>query len=384
MARLGGEPRPQRAQVVLLGTGPGSPLLLTQIAHQYLTCTDPSSPFYVDLFLSDKLVPSPILDLIPPSRRARTSTGAVLGVVDPARPWGDTARGADCVHIARKFPGNAEASQEELYDLGLAALRAGRRVARLKQGDPLVFGRVGEELLRFRSHGFEPVLVPGMSAALAGAGTAGLMLTMRGVAGGLSIGTGVGRGGKDEAVEPYERNKTRVLLMGVGRLAQLVERMLAPREERGGAYPPHTPIAVVERGSLPDQRVISTTLSNVVRAMNDIGAHRPPAMLVIGWAVLALDANNGKGDEDVLRGEGSSDAAPRSLKEDEHIVSNWLGPRGVRVREGLGEGWRALEDHFRLLAQQQHVQAAPPATVHETRDAPSLDVAGEGVANLAS
>ena len=157
------------------------------------------------------------------------------------------------------------------------------------------------------------------------------------------------------------RNRTRVLLMGVGRLVQLVERMLAPREERGGAYPPHTPIAVVERGSLPDQRAISTTLSNVVQAMNDIGAHRPPAMLVIGWAVLALDANNGKGDEDVLRGESSSDAASRSLKEGECIVSKGLRPRGVRVREGLGEEWRALEDHFRLLAQQQHLQAAPPA-----------------------
>jgi len=208
----------------------------------------------------------------------------------------------------------------------------------LKQGDPVVYGRAGEEVLYFRSHGFEPLVIPGVSSALAAPTFAGIPVTQRGVAESFMVCTGVGRRGKDVQLPGYERARTLIVLMGVARLPQVVqaltEEVQGGRRE-GAAYPLHTPIAIIERASMPDQRVVASTLRDVVRALESAGEQRPPGMIVIGWAVLALWR---KGDVGVLDdgGEGT----------DEERVRRWLESKdnaAWRVCEGLDSGWEDFQ-----------------------------------------
>ncbi|KAG2110697.1 uroporphyrin-III C-methyltransferase, partial [Suillus clintonianus] len=183
-------PPPKKGRILLVGSGPGHPSLLTIATHNALTK-------YADLVLSDKLVPAAVLALIPQTVEVR---------------------------IARKFPGNAEGAQSEMMDAAVEAAQRGLTVVR--QGDPVVYGRAGEEVLFFRAHGFEPLVVPGVSSALAA-----------------------------------------------------------------------SPIAIIERGSMPDQRVVASTLGDICEALDCAGEQRPPGMMVVGWAVLALQ---GTGDTSVL------------------------------------------------------------------------------------
>ncbi|KAG8832743.1 hypothetical protein FRC17_000753, partial [Serendipita sp. 399] len=208
----------------------------------------------------------------------------------------------------------------------------------LKQGDPAVYGRVGEEILYFRKRGFESVVVPGISSAIAGPMLAGIPVTQRGVAESVVVCTGVGRGGKLARLPGYVRSRTVVLLMGVARLDSLLETLMGSqieennKEEEGGrergvregdAYPANVPIAVIERASMPDQRVVFATLESVGEAMKSVGEQRPPGMIVIGWSVLALD---GEGDVEVL----TEDA-----KLDDARTRRWLGGARWSVREGF-------------------------------------------------
>ncbi|KIM38169.1 hypothetical protein M413DRAFT_20076 [Hebeloma cylindrosporum] len=287
-------------RILLVGSGPGHPSLLTIATQTALTQL-------ADLVLSDKLVPAAVLSIIPNHVQVR---------------------------IARKFPGNAEGAQTEMMEAAVEAAKRGLTVVRLKQGDPVVYGRAGEEVLYFRSHGFEPLVIPGVSSALAAPTFAGIPVTQRGVAESFIVCTGVGRKGKEVQLPPYERARTLVVLMGVARLSQVIDALVdtsGANTRRGGqAYPLHTPIAIIERASMPDQRVISSTLKDIVKALDSNGEQRPPGMMIIGWAVLAL---NGQGDMGVLDDNGES--------QDETRVQRWLGngSLGWIVREGLETGW---------------------------------------------
>ncbi|KAL1739480.1 uroporphyrin-III C-methyltransferase [Schizophyllum fasciatum] len=281
-----GEPARQ-GRILLVGSGPGHPSLLTVATRDALTT-------HADLVLSDKLVPAAVLELIPSTVEVR---------------------------IARKFPGNNDGAQAEMMEQAVAAAREGRTVVRLKQGDPV--------------HGFEPVVVPGVSSALAGPTFAGVPVTQRGVAESLMVCTGVGRKGRDVQLPGYERARTTVILMGVARLPHVVEALTDHAEttrRSGPAYPPHTPIAIVERASMPDQRVVYSTLKDIVLAMESSGEQRPPGMIVLGWAVLALWE---KGDVEVLEEGGEA--------KDEERIRRWLGEDASwRVREGLDAQWAGL------------------------------------------
>lgn len=297
-------PAPGKGRIILLGTGPGSPLLLTRIAYLFLT-SPPGSPYHVDLFLCDKLVPQDILALIPTKERR------------------------DAVVIARKYPGNAEHAQDELMRLAVEGAAAGKVVMRMKQGDPYLYGRGGEELLHFRAAGFEALVIPGLSSALAGPTICGVPVTQRGVAESMVLCTGVGRGGRDVKVDGYERGKTLVVLMGVARLDALIVSLL---QHKDSPYPSHLPIALIERASSPDQRIISSTLENISDVLKGLDAHRPPGMLVVGWGVMCLD---GKGDMNILDDDDN-------LAGDLERVMRWAGPSGFRMKEGLGEEWRKV------------------------------------------
>ncbi|KAF8481704.1 tetrapyrrole methylase [Russula ochroleuca] len=293
-------PSSHRGAIFLVGSGPGHPGLLTVATHDVLTKQ-------ANLVLSDKLVPEAVLDLIPKS-------------VD--------------IRIARKFPGNAEGAQQEMMEAAVDAASRGLTVVRLKQGDPTVYGRVGEEILYFRERGYESVVVPGISSALAGPVLAGIPITQRGAAESFIVCTGVGRQGQDVVLPGYERTRTLIILMGVARIGQVLETLLTPHtagRRDGPPYPAHTPIAIIERASMPDQRVITSTLTHITTALESNGSQRPPGMIVVGWSVLSLWAS---GDVTILN-KGAE-------QEDESRIERWLGGQSWRVIEGFIGGWERV------------------------------------------
>ncbi|KAF2273699.1 uroporphyrin-III C-methyltransferase [Westerdykella ornata] len=237
--------RPGR--IILAGSGPGNPDLLTRAAHKAILSAD--------VVLADKLVPGPILDLVP--RRAT-------------------------VHIAKKFPGNADKAQEELLELGLEGVKAGHTVVRIKQGDPYIYGRGGEEYDFFSSHGYTPIVLPGITSALSAPLFAAIPPTHRSVADQVLICTGTGRKGAAPDHPEYVESRTVVFLMALHRLSSLVETLTTAK-----GYPKETPCAVLERASCPDQRVIRTTLENVCAAV-EVEGSRPPGLLVVGKACSVL------------------------------------------------------------------------------------------------
>lgn len=291
-------------KIFLVGSGPGHPSLLTIATHTCLTSL-------ADVVLSDKLVPSAVLDLIPKSVT---------------------------VHIARKFPGNADGAQQELMELGVAAAREGKTVVRLKQGDPVVYGRAGEEVLYFRSHGIEPIVVPGVSSALAGPTFAGIPVTQRGAAESFVVCTGVGRKGKEVSIPGYERGRSLVLLMGVARLQAVVDTLVnesVDGRRQGPQYPRNLPISIIERASMPDQRVLVSTLEHVVHAFEAAGEQRPPGMIIVGWAVPALDKT---GHCQVL--DDTNEAS------DSEVIQDWLQGERWKIWEGIQDSWDDLGGQF--------------------------------------
>ncbi|KAH9223025.1 tetrapyrrole methylase [Leptodontidium sp. 2 PMI_412] len=257
----------KRGRIILAGSGPGHPDLLTRATHKAILSAD--------IILADKLVPSGVLDLIP----RRTP-----------------------VHIARKFPGNAELAQEELLSLGLAGLQAGKTVLRLKQGDPYIYGRGGEEFEYFQKEGYADRIsvLPGITSALSAPLFAHIPSTQRGVSDQVLICTGTGRKGKPSVPPEYVDTRTVVFLMALHRISGLVADLTTydsvdakvvrgdkTVDESRRLWPKTTPCAVIERASCPDQRVIRTTLEFVGAAIEEEGS-RPPGLLVLGNACEAL------------------------------------------------------------------------------------------------
>jgi len=246
-------PTAKQGKILLVGSGPGHPDLLTTASLRALETAD--------LILADKLVPSAVLALIP----RRTP-----------------------VFIAKKFPGNAEAAQEELLTRGLTALQRGETVVRLKQGDPYIYGRGGEEFSFFSAHGFDPIVLPGITSALSAPLFADIPATHRGVSDQVLICTGTGRKGAPPNPPEWVETRTTVFLMALHRLNALVEELA------GKGWPRDTPVAVVERASCRDQRVVRSTLGVVGRAIEEVGS-RPPGLLVVGRACGVLKGGGEKG-----------------------------------------------------------------------------------------
>ncbi|KAJ5555106.1 hypothetical protein N7461_003576 [Penicillium sp. DV-2018c] len=253
----------RKGKIVLAGSGPGHPDLLTRATYNAI--------HNADLILADKLVPAPVLDLIP--RRTE-------------------------VHIARKFPGNADQAQEEFLQMGLAALKQGRQVLRLKQGDPYLYGRGAEEFEFFRAEGYSPVVLPGITSAMSASLFADIPATHRGVSDQVLVCTGTGRKGAAPNPPTYVPTQTVVFLMALHRISALVESLTTfPAEDTDSQsrtlWPKETPCAIVERASCPDQRVIRSTLEHVCLAFEEAGS-RPPGLLVVGASCHVLHNPNGQ------------------------------------------------------------------------------------------
>ncbi|KND03654.1 uroporphyrinogen-III C-methyltransferase [Spizellomyces punctatus DAOM BR117] len=240
-------PRPEGG-ITLVGAGPGDPGLLTLRALDAIRTAD--------LVVSDQLISDQILALVPRKR----------------------------LHLVqKKAAGKSDASQNDANETCLAALSRGLNVVRLKGGDPFLFGRGGEEVAFFREKGYEPKIVPGISSCIAAPESAFIPVTHRGVADQLLVLSGRGEGGAFPEVPPHYEKRTTVVLMAVGRLQELVDRMI----EKG--YPNDCPAAVVEKGCWRDgsERVVDGTLQTIVGRVKDaaVGA---PALLVVGDAVSVL------------------------------------------------------------------------------------------------
>jgi uroporphyrin-III C-methyltransferase len=237
-------------KVALVGAGPGDPELLTLQALRVLK--------QASLVISDRLVSQEILDLI------------------------------TCeVRIARKRPGCAEEAQDEIYEWTKEAVLAGRDVVRLKIGDPFLFGRGGEEVLEFRKLGVEPTVVPGVSSSYSAPLAANIPLTHRGVSNSVLISTGYGRDATVVDIPPYASDRTVVLLMAVGRIAEIASNMTA------AGYPKTTPVAIVEKATTPEQRTLTGTLETIGEIAKRDEA-KAPAAIIIGEVVNVL-----RGGEDV-------------------------------------------------------------------------------------
>lgn len=231
-----------RGSVVLVGAGAGDPGLLTLNALRALN--------EADVILHDRLVAPEILDL---ARR-------------------------DAQRIAvGKEAGHPSIGQDQIHALLLAHVRAGRRVVRLKGGDPFVFGRGGEELEFLRSHGIDYEVVPGITAALACAAYAGIPLTHREHAQSVRLVTAHCRESLDllDWAALAQERQTLAIYMGVAALASVRERLLA--HGRAAA----TPFALIENGSRPEQRVVTGTLDELPQRAR---AHNvtSPALLILG------------------------------------------------------------------------------------------------------
>ncbi|KAI8337435.1 tetrapyrrole methylase [Chlamydoabsidia padenii] len=232
--------------ITLVGSGPGDPNLLTLAAHQAIK--------EADLVLSDKIVPAEVVALV------------------------------ECdLKIARKFPGNADAAQQEFNELALIALQQGKKVVRLKQGDPFLFGRGGEEVLFFRKHGYATKVIPGISSSVAAPLLAGIPLTHRSVASQFLVTTGTGQNNSLAALPVFEPTRTDVFLMAIHRLDALVADLIEKQH-----YPADIPCAIVERASCIDQRVIYGSLSTISKVLESAGGSRPPGLLITGHAINVL------------------------------------------------------------------------------------------------
>jgi uroporphyrin-III C-methyltransferase len=242
MVRLG--------KVSLVGAGPGDPDLLTVKAARLIAGAG--------LVVYDRLVSEAVLGLVPPTAR-RVDVG--------------------------KESGRHSVPQHEINRLLVELASEGSDVVRLKGGDPFIFGRGGEEALCLARHGIPHDIVPGITAASGCAAAMGIPLTQRGLSDGVRLVTGHR---EDDGLDLNfaalaDPNCTLVVYMGVGSAVRLAASL------REAGLPGETPVAVIERGTTPDQRLLLATLASLPGQMA-VWAPRPPALLMIGRVVsLALE-----------------------------------------------------------------------------------------------
>lgn len=231
-----------RGSVVLVGAGPGDPGLLTLRGLRALN--------EADVILHDRLVSAEVLAL--------------------------ARRDAERIEVGKQS-GHHHTTQDGIHALMLEHASKGRRVVRLKGGDPFVFGRGGEELEFLRAHGVPYEVVPGITAAVACAAYAGIPLTHRDHAQSVRLLTAHCKASHDTLDWPAlaRERQTLAVYMGVAQLEAFQQRLIA----HGRAA--STPFALVENGSRPEQRVVSGTLGQLARRATE-QAVKSPALLILG------------------------------------------------------------------------------------------------------
>ena len=229
-----------KGKVFLVGAGPGDPDLLTVKALRLIHSAD--------VILHDDLVAPAILNLAP-----------LHAVV---------------VNVGKRC-GSKSITQEEIHALMIGNARAGRKVVRLKSGDPLIFGRAAEEIAALADAEVPFEIVPGITAAFAAAAAVGCSLTSRNAASNVIFSTGHHAASHNSASIPQLEDATRIVYMPGRDL-----RLLALEWLQEG-LPPEFPCAIVSRAGHPDQQIRCTTLA----ALGDAKPVPAPSLLIAGWAI---------------------------------------------------------------------------------------------------
>ncbi len=239
--------RGHRGGVAIIGGGPGDPGLITVRGRQLLA--------EADVVVTDRLAPRSLLDELP----------ADVQIID-----------------ASKIPYGRAMAQEHINEALVTHARAGRFVARLKGGDPFVFGRGAEEVLACLRAGVPVTVVPGVTSAVGVPASAWVPVTHRGVAQdfhvvSVHVPPDDERSAVDWGILGGSRG-TLVLLMAVEHIGAVVTELLRHGRDPG------TPVSVIADGTLPTQRTISSTLEQVESRVRE-GGLRPPAVIVVGGVV---------------------------------------------------------------------------------------------------
>jgi len=247
--------RPHRpagvGSVALVGGGPGDIDLITVRGRRLVAAAD--------VVVVDRLAPRELLEQLPPE----------VEIID-------------CGKSAHRH----NLTQDQINAVLVENARAGKRVVRLKGGDPFVFGRGGEEMLACLAAGVSVTVVPGVSSALAAPAAAGIPLTHRGVAADFTVVSGhldPGRPPEDGMDWDYLANgpSTLVLLMAMDRLDKIARELIARGRD------PHTPAAAIANATLPTQRVVRAELAELAERTAAAGL-AAPAVIVIGPVVDVL------------------------------------------------------------------------------------------------
>ena len=237
--------------VFLVGAGPGDPGLMTARARELIAAAD--------VIVHDRLIPDSALD--------------------GARPE------AEIIYVGKEG-GGPSVLQEDIGALLVSRGRSGRDVVRLKGGDPFVFGRGGEEAELLRDAGVAFEVVPGVTAGVAASAYAGIPVTHRDAASAVAFVTGHEDPGKPESALDWPALAgfpgTLVFYMGVRQLDAIAQRLME------GGRSASEPAAVVERGTLPDQRVVTGTLATIAEVAA-AAAIRAPAISLFGPVAALRD-----------------------------------------------------------------------------------------------
>jgi len=238
-------PGPAAGHVYLVGAGPGDPELLTLRGARLIAGAD--------AVVFDNLVSPAIVELAPP--------------------------GAERHYVGKKAADHT-LPQEDINALLVRLARAGKRVVRLKGGDPFIFGRGGEEMEALVDAGITVEVVPGVTAAAGIAAYAGIPLTHRDYARSVVFTTGFLKDGALDLDWPMlaRPGQTLVIYMGVSRLDEICRQLVAH------GLPPDTPAGVIERGTTQAQRQVVADLATLAARVAEADI-RPPALTFVGGVV---------------------------------------------------------------------------------------------------
>ena len=237
--------------IYLVGAGPGDPGLMTARALELVASAD--------VILHDRLIPAE----------------ALAGARDDA----------ELLYVGKE-PGDASVPQDQIEELLVDRAKQGKSVVRLKGGDPFIFGRGAEEARSAADAGIPFEIVPGVTAGVAAPAYAGIPVTHRDDASAVAFVTGHEDPSKPETALDYASLAafpgTLVFYMGVKALPRIAERLIAEGRDAS------EPAAVVERGTLPGQRVVEGTLEGIAQAATEAEIE-PPALTVIGPVAARRD-----------------------------------------------------------------------------------------------
>jgi uroporphyrin-III C-methyltransferase/precorrin-2 dehydrogenase/sirohydrochlorin ferrochelatase len=265
-------PAASAGEAYIVGAGPGSADLLTLRGRQLLA--------QAEVVLYDRLVGDEILEF--------------------------ARRDAELISVGKQA-GRPSITQPQIDRLLVQLVKSGKRVCRLKGGDPMIFGRGGEEVDALVEAGLPFQVVPGVSAALACAAYAGIPLTLRGVTQTVLLTTGHTESSANIGLGKLPAGQTLSLYMGVARYSEIADTLL----EAGNAAT--LPVAIVERGTLPEQRVIVTTLGELAAATVAL-AIESPALLLIGATTALAERNAWFAPERVVVYNDPANAITRTTK----------------------------------------------------------------------